>query len=181
MDNLLEKLRAAQPQTRDQRDRRRHARLKDRHQVRSASGQKTPELDDIRKLDTGLDSHTTDKTTGTGSEDDNLLSPTSSPLPSSDGDTIRKVSNRCLRLFVESAGNSDFLHGPGTYDKTESALHNELMRFKLWASNIGVFADVHASLDFRLREAPDIAELFLRQLDTIEERLEQGKYCFSCE
>ena len=43
MDNLLEKLRAAAPQTRDTRDRRRRARLKDRHQVRVASGQKIPE------------------------------------------------------------------------------------------------------------------------------------------
>lgn len=44
MDTLLEKLRAAAPQARDQRDRRRRARLKDRHQVRVASGQKMPEL-----------------------------------------------------------------------------------------------------------------------------------------
>ncbi|EEH50140.2 uncharacterized protein PADG_06219 [Paracoccidioides brasiliensis Pb18] len=44
MDTLLEKLRAAAPQTRDQRDRRRRARLKERHQVRVASGQKMPEL-----------------------------------------------------------------------------------------------------------------------------------------
>lgn len=38
MDSLLEKLRAAAPQARDQRDRRRRARLKERHQVRVASG-----------------------------------------------------------------------------------------------------------------------------------------------
>lgn len=44
MDSLLEKLRAAAPQARDQRDRRRRARLKERHQVRIASGQKMPEL-----------------------------------------------------------------------------------------------------------------------------------------
>lgn len=43
MDLLMEKLRAAAPQTRDTRDRRRRARLKDRHQVRVASGQKIPE------------------------------------------------------------------------------------------------------------------------------------------
>ncbi|KAI9813819.1 MAG: hypothetical protein M1827_003609 [Pycnora praestabilis] len=46
MDSLLEKLRAAAPQTRDQRDRRRRARLKDRHQVRVASGQTIPDLTD---------------------------------------------------------------------------------------------------------------------------------------
>jgi cytokinesis protein len=44
MDSLLEKLRAAAPQARDQRDRRRRARLKEKHQVRVASGQKMPDL-----------------------------------------------------------------------------------------------------------------------------------------
>jgi cytokinesis protein len=44
MDSLLEKLRAAAPQARDQRDRRRRARLKERHQVRVASGQQVPEI-----------------------------------------------------------------------------------------------------------------------------------------
>lgn len=49
MDSLLEKLRAAAPQARDQRDRRRRARLKDRHQVRVASGQKIPDMSDLAK------------------------------------------------------------------------------------------------------------------------------------
>ena len=44
MDDLLKKLRDAKPEARDQRDRRRRARLKDRHQVRVASGQKIPEI-----------------------------------------------------------------------------------------------------------------------------------------
>jgi cytokinesis protein len=44
MDSLLEKLRAAAPQAKDQRDRRRRARLKERHQVRVASGQRMPNL-----------------------------------------------------------------------------------------------------------------------------------------
>lgn len=43
MDDLLQKLRAAGPQTRATREQRRRARLKDRHQVRVASGQKIPE------------------------------------------------------------------------------------------------------------------------------------------
>ncbi len=49
MDSLLEKLRAAAPQARDQRDRRRRARLKDRHQVRVASGQHIPDMGDLAK------------------------------------------------------------------------------------------------------------------------------------
>lgn len=47
MDSLLEKLRAAAPQARDQRDRRRRARLKERHQTRVASGQRIPDLTEI--------------------------------------------------------------------------------------------------------------------------------------
>lgn len=47
MDSLLEKLRAAAPQARDQRDRRRRARLKDRHQIRVASGQAIPDLSEL--------------------------------------------------------------------------------------------------------------------------------------
>jgi cytokinesis protein len=51
MDSLLEKLRAAAPQTRDQRDRRRRARLQNRHQVRVASGQKIPDPDEIPEIE----------------------------------------------------------------------------------------------------------------------------------
>lgn len=47
MDSLLEKLRAAAPQARDQRDRRRRARLKDKHQIRVASGQKMPDMAEL--------------------------------------------------------------------------------------------------------------------------------------
>ena len=56
MDSLLEKLRAAAPQVRDQRDRRRRARLQNKHQVRVASGQKIPDFDEIPELEAGLQS-----------------------------------------------------------------------------------------------------------------------------
>lgn len=54
MDSLLEKLRAAAPQARDQRDRRRRARLKDKHQVRVASGQKIADIDEIPEVEARL-------------------------------------------------------------------------------------------------------------------------------
>ncbi|KAF2672330.1 FH2-domain-containing protein [Microthyrium microscopicum] len=44
MDDLIAKLRAAKPEARDQRDRRRRARLREKHAVRVASGQKMPDL-----------------------------------------------------------------------------------------------------------------------------------------
>ncbi|KAG8158584.1 hypothetical protein KVR01_011706 [Diaporthe batatas] len=86
-------------------------------------------------------------------------------------DTIRKASSRCLDIFAHIMDNEN-AH-PATYETIRGSLEDEYGRFKLWGSNIGVFANVHASLDFRLREIPDIAEMFLRQLATLEERLEQ--------
>lgn len=70
MDDLLQKLRAAKPEARDQRDRRRRARLKDKHQVRVASGQKMPEI--------GVNME--DEEGGSGADNDTkkgILSPTS--------------------------------------------------------------------------------------------------------
>jgi cytokinesis protein len=54
MDSLLEKLRAAAPQARDQRDRRRRARLQTKYQVRVASGQKIPDPDEIPEVEESL-------------------------------------------------------------------------------------------------------------------------------
>jgi cytokinesis protein len=51
MDTLLERLRAAAPQTRDQRDRRRRARLKEKHQDRIASGQHIPDIAELTKAE----------------------------------------------------------------------------------------------------------------------------------
>lgn len=75
MDSLLEKLRAAAPQTRDQRDRRRRARLQNKHQVRIASGQKVPELvSEIPEVEVALMSA---KSTESGATSDiaSILSP----------------------------------------------------------------------------------------------------------
>ncbi|KAG8158897.1 hypothetical protein KVR01_011340 [Diaporthe batatas] len=120
MDSLLEKLRAAAPQTRDQRDRRRRARLKDRHQVRVASGQKIPEINEIPDLDTGLpsaksvDSHATDDTAATSSVGGNLLSPTSVTSPQEGEDDIAQRAAMLLQ------GMRDGDEGEGDEDRREA-------------------------------------------------------------
>lgn len=81
MDSLLEKLRAAAPQARDQRDRRRRARLKDRHQVRVASGQTIPDVGDLTK--NGSEDEDTDK---------GLLSPTAATNDEASGDRMEPIS-----------------------------------------------------------------------------------------
>lgn len=93
MDSLLEKLRAAAPQARDQRDRRRRARLKERHQVRVASGQKMPDIDGPEGADgesSNAEANLADKPDST-TTDTGLLSP---PNPESDGGTISRDSSQ---------------------------------------------------------------------------------------
>lgn len=44
-------------------------------------------------------------------------------------------------------------------------------RFQIWAANIGVFARGHASLDYRLRDTPDILELIMQQVSILKGHL----------
>lgn len=107
MDSLLEKLRAAAPQARDQRDRRRRARLKDRHQVRVASGQKIPEL--------GIGVEDGEEGEGTGSgtaAGGGLLSPKSedgsdSPALVSPQDADADVADRAASMLQGLRGATD--------------------------------------------------------------------------
>ncbi|PKS07971.1 hypothetical protein jhhlp_006583 [Lomentospora prolificans] len=95
MDSLLEKLRAAAPATKDERDRRRRARLKDRHRDRIASGQKVPDFNEIPSVEASLKQQQPPEgvngTSGAGGpgsttgNDGNLLSPAlSSPREGQD-------------------------------------------------------------------------------------------------
>ena len=97
MDSLLEKLRAAAPQTRDQRDRRRRARLKDKHQVRIASGQKMPDLVELAKGDAG-----DNDASGT------LLNPTIAEAPEREGREVSEgedVADRAASMLLGLRGD----------------------------------------------------------------------------
>ena len=81
MDSLLEKLRAAAPQARDTRDRRRRARLKDRHQIRIASGQSIPDIGDVSN--SGTENEEPDKA---------LLSPKAATIEDAPNDKMEPIS-----------------------------------------------------------------------------------------
>lgn len=107
MDSLLEKLRAAAPQARDQRDRRRRLRLKERHQVRIASGQKMPELSATGEINTEGD----DKGDHATNSDGGLLTPKS---PGEDGNASGQeisesedIADRAASMLQGLRGNSD--------------------------------------------------------------------------
>lgn len=97
MDSLLEKLRAAAPQARDQRDRRRRARLQNRHQVRVASGQKIPDPDEIPEVEAGLKSPESVDT------EESLLSP-DGPAPKEAGED--DIAERAAQLLQGMRGTN---------------------------------------------------------------------------
>ncbi|KAK3997464.1 hypothetical protein QBC44DRAFT_338531 [Cladorrhinum sp. PSN332] len=120
METLLEKLRAAAPQARDQRDRRRRARLKDRHQVRVASGQQIPDMDDIPGTGSGLDAL---KSPGSeASAEDakanqaDILSPTKEVTGEAEGD----VAQRAALLLQGIRGGGDGVDDADDLEKRES-------------------------------------------------------------
>ena len=108
MDSLLEKLRAAAPQAKDQRDRRRRARLKERHQVRVASGQHEPDADD----DGGDDTQQQSGDAEAQASENGLLSP---PLADEDAEEGTKeahsegedVADRAASMLQGLRSNSD--------------------------------------------------------------------------
>ncbi|KIL91632.1 cytokinesis protein [Fusarium avenaceum] len=100
MDSLLEKLRAAAPQARDQRDRRRRARLKDRHQVRVASGQQIPDIDEIQEVEVGLK----DKDVSASADEGSVLSP---GLSSQGGDDVADRAAALLQGMRGGDGADD--------------------------------------------------------------------------
>ncbi|THC97406.1 hypothetical protein EYZ11_003120 [Aspergillus tanneri] len=130
MDSLLEKLRAAAPQARDQRDRRRRARLKERHQVRVASGQKIPEISGSDGVDTennnGSESHgnLASNSNDTDSTETGLLSP---PIQESDSGSVKDssqvsesedVADRAASMLQGLRDNAD---GERTRQRRETA------------------------------------------------------------
>ncbi|KAI0515459.1 hypothetical protein F5B22DRAFT_607415 [Xylaria bambusicola] len=108
MDSLLEKLRAAAPQARDQRERRKRLRLKERHQVRIASGQKIPDPNEIPEAEAGLRQN--DDIGGIDSEGNpfspNLLSPGSAPSETSE-DGVAQRAAMLLQDMRGGDGNDD--------------------------------------------------------------------------
>jgi hypothetical protein len=76
--------------------------------------------------------------------------------------SISEGAQRCRELFHQVCES-----------ETTGYIRDRYATFNIWASNIGVFAQRHASLDFRLRELPDEHDLVVQYLALIEESLQQ--------
>jgi hypothetical protein len=60
--------------------------------------------------------------------------------------------------------------------QTASKFEDQLARFNIWAANLGVFAEAHASLDYRLRDSPKVKALMMQQLQALQRKLQSGTY-----
>ncbi|KAJ5139068.1 Diaphanous autoregulatory [Penicillium bovifimosum] len=123
MDSLLEKLRAAAPQAKDQRDRRRRARLKERHNVRVASGSKPPE-DAAEEGEAGADK----PSNGVADDEHGLLSPPDADDEGKEGNKEEgrvsegeDVAERAANLLLGLRSNSDAGGGERQRRRRESA------------------------------------------------------------
>lgn len=89
-----------------------------------------------------------------------------------DETTIRERANDVSKLFdvlIVICPASDETRKA----KTISA-EDQLARFKIWTGNIGVDAEGHASLDYRLRDSPQARMLMLELLESLQSHLQRG-------
>ena len=114
MDSLLEKLRAAAPQARDTRDRRRRARLKDRHQVRIASGQSIPDLSEVSH--SGTETEEPDKALLSPTATTNEDAPSEKMEPISEGEDVAERAASMLQGLRGNADGEGDIGRPGSRD-----------------------------------------------------------------
>ena len=121
MDSLLEKLRAAAPQAKDQRDRRRRARLKERHNVRVTSGSKPPpDSGEAGEGEEGAEN----TATGENNDENGLLSPPATADEDSKEAQVSEgedVADRAASLLLGLRSNSDAGGGERQRRRRESA------------------------------------------------------------
>lgn len=107
MDSLIEKLRAAAPQTRDQRDRRRRARLANKHQTRVASGQHIPEFGEIPEVEGRLASPESTRTARRSNGEEDAIKPKMGSLTEKEGDTEADDVAKRAALLLQGMRNTD--------------------------------------------------------------------------
>ena len=81
--------------------------------------------------------------------------------------SIYKLAARCSSLFEEILSNVQ----SDCFDLVET----QFGRLNIWASNIGVFANENASLDYRLRYSNDIRVTILQLLEVLDRNLSRGE------
>ncbi|KAJ5710459.1 ankyrin repeat domain-containing protein 52 [Penicillium malachiteum] len=84
------------------------------------------------------------------------------------GWTIAEHANECSSLFHKYMIMPEIVPDP-------TILDDQLARFKLWASNMGVYGPPNISLDYRLRFSPTVVEIIHQLLEIILDTLSSLK------
>ncbi|PVH85641.1 hypothetical protein DL98DRAFT_408531, partial [Cadophora sp. DSE1049] len=80
--------------------------------------------------------------------------------------SVSDLAELCVLSFQEYLQQSVTIH-----PRELSLSEDQLARFSLWANSIGVFAPGRASMDHRLREAPEIIEIVTGLLDSLNDSI----------
>jgi hypothetical protein len=91
---------------------------------------------------------------------------------------LRTAAERCLeqfKLLIEISAELEPASEEvdGTYGTTW--IEDQYVRFKIWAGNIGAFAEGHASLDYRLRDSLSTQKFMLQFLIALADFVHRGK------
>lgn len=89
-----------------------------------------------------------------------------------DKKTIASESQQVIRSFELLQSVASETDDPSKPGITE--VEDQLGRFNIFARNVGVFADGHASLDYRLRQSDDAQEVAQRLLRSLQWFLHRG-------
>lgn len=90
---------------------------------------------------------------------------------------IRLRAEECLSEFdalVVVQPTDEDLHNADQLDGEE-----QQARFLIWSGNIGVFADGHASLDYRLRDSLEARKLMVELLKSLKYYIRRGLQRFN--
>ncbi|KAL9573938.1 hypothetical protein ACKAV7_001930 [Fusarium commune] len=86
---------------------------------------------------------------------------------------VAESAGKCFESFqhcLNSAGRADKLSTPGS-QMSLVRVEDQLARFQLWTANICVFGTGRDSLDYRLREAPDVQTPVIGLLQALDFRV----------
>ena len=90
---------------------------------------------------------------------------------------MRSIADACskqLELLVKVNDTVQY-NKADNWDSNELSVDEHLARFRMWAGNIGVFAEAHASLDHRLKDNEGAKQLMVNFLVTLRTFLQRGQ------
>lgn len=90
--------------------------------------------------------------------------------------TILDHAQTCMVLFDDLLSTINGKSRPDPDAELSAQADDQAGRFSIWAGNIGVFATVNASLDYRVRDTPQIKGLIIPQLGGLAKFLQRSMY-----